>query len=580
MATRDLQRITPTDRNLCVKLLEMSIGVLVSHPSHVDWARNRWPECILIAREQITIQIHPKGSVQYLYPELESSNNLEETVIFLADNWYRNNDGIDQVQNNEFSVAQVLTGSIRIGLATQIREFEAVQHWCSQLTKLYVSHSENEFIKRALNQHLNMVEYYEPPNYTQPFSRWLENRLLRDYLSLNRKWARSSVMRGVYVFQRCLFRSTRRTCKIIFSDWTDSFQFSKQKCLWTNQKDLRKSALIFSTRRLLKESAWKVSLQKVSFANSDWISIVLKRGNYAVNQKLIELLSQYLQDCVLRNSSIIALYHAQMSVLFKNYDIESIQVPAELFEPYVMAMQLARANGIKTTLSVDGHDPTGLSVPTLRTPDNQGYLLDNFVTPSDVLYNSALKMGFLDDQIIRTNSKFHLLHQVNKERKIEFDAMVMTWIPNHQNPDARIDSPSATLESSLKILGEHFEGKIAVKVKDLRLEQDYVAEIIHQLGLSQRIEILSGRFSEHVNSTRLIVGGISSAIAEAMIHEVPYVIFEPQENGYSDLCLEQSSVLDIKRIARTSEDLLRLVKDGRSSIEVDARSYLYSSKAL
>jgi len=65
-----------------------------------------------------------------------------------------------------------------------------------------------------------------------------------------------------------------------------------------------------------------------------------------------------------------------------------------------------------------------------------------------------------------------------------------------------------------------------------------------------------------------------------MIHEVPYIIFEPQENGYSDLLLMQSSVLEIKRIARTLDDLLRFVEDGRSSIEVNARSYLYSSEAL
>ena len=188
----------------------MSIGVLVSHPSHVNWARNRWPECILIAREKITVQLNPKGSVQYLYPELDSSNKLEEAVIFLADNWYRNNDGIDQVQINEFSVAQVLTGSIRIGLASQIREFEAVQHWCSQLTKLYVSNSENEFIKRALNQHLNMVEYYEPPNYAQPFSSWLQCRQLRNYLSLNRKWLGTGVLKFVYLLQRFVVRDRHR----------------------------------------------------------------------------------------------------------------------------------------------------------------------------------------------------------------------------------------------------------------------------------------------------------------------------------------------------------------------------------
>ena len=366
--------------------------MLVSHPSHVRWARNRWPECVLIAREQITIQLYPQESIEYLYPESESSNRLEDEVIFLADNWYRDVDGKDLVQDNGFSVPQVLTGSIRFGLASQIREFEAVQHWCSQLTKLYVSNLENEFIKRALDQQLTMVEYYEPPDNVQPFSSWLQCRQLRDYLSLNRKWLGPRVLRCVYFLQRFVLRSTRRDCKIVFSNWLDDFQLSERKCLWTNNIDLRKSALIFTSIRSLKESERKVNAQKVLFADRDWVSKVLQRGNHTASQELVELLAQYLRDCVVKNSSTIALYHAQMSLLFNNYNVKSIQVPVELFEPYVVAVQLARTRGIRTTLSLDGHDPTGvLGVLRLRTPDNCAYLMDQFVTPSDALYKSALK---------------------------------------------------------------------------------------------------------------------------------------------------------------------------------------------
>jgi hypothetical protein len=264
-------------------------------------------------------------------------------------------------------------------------------------------------------------------------------------------------------------------------------------------------------------------------------------------------------------------------MLFKNYNVKSIQIPAELFEPYVVAMQLAKVMGFQCTLSVDGHDPTGRSLPTLRMPDNKSYLLDRFVVQSEALYSSALQAGFTDNQIVRTNSKLLSLQQVQLEKNTRFDAIVMTWIPNHQNPNARIDSPSTTLESSLKLLSELFVGKIAVKVKDFSRESDYVCYVINNLGLSERVEVITGRFHDHINSTSIIVGGISSAIAECKIHDVPYIIYEPIENGYGEMYFEGNYLLKRSRIARTVAELESLIALGEPSVDIDREEYLFSS---
>jgi hypothetical protein len=557
----------------------MTIGVLVSHHSHVGWARRCWPDAVIIAREQIIIQLYPHESIRYFYPASRAGSESEELVVYLASNWYRNHNGTDRVQVNGFSVPQVLTGSIRIGLASQIRDFQAVEHWQSQLTKLYVSNLESTFTKNALDLWPSMVEYYEPPNEDSPHSRWLEQRQLKEYLSIQRKWATPRVLKAAYVFQRYVFRSTRVKSKVTFSDWTNLFQTMEQPALWTNHRDLRKSALVFASRRSIYKSEKLVDEQNISFLDPEWISTVLRRGSYDISQNLAKLLTLYIQNTIETSKNIIASYHAQVSLLFDNYDVSSIVVPAELFEPYVVALQLAKNRGIRSRLQSDGHDPTGEGVPRLRTSDDSEYLLNEFVVESELLYRSAKLKGYHDAQIVKGHSPFHLIHQIdNKIQTLKYDAIVMTWICNHQNPEARIDYSSKTLETSLKLLAIQFNGKIAVKLKDYLLEHDYVELVIQSLGLAHRIELLSGQFSNHIKSTDLIIGGISSAIAEAMIQGVPYIIFEPAENGYSNKIFENFPALDINRIARNSSDLHKLILEGRPSVEVSGREYLYSLK--
>jgi hypothetical protein len=485
--------------------------------------------------------------------------------------------GSDLVDSMGISAAQILTGSIQIGLATQIREYLAVAHWCTRLEKIFVPIDELGFLRNTLVGLSEKIEHYEPPNAYQSFSRSSERRQLSDYLSLDRGWLIQTALRIVSLVQPILFRKTRLPCKIIFSDRTNLDQQFNGRCLWTNHKKLYKSALIYVTKKELNKSNDLLRDQDISFVNGDWIFQVIQRKYKYIPEPVSEIIAAYLVKHFNDNRENVALYVAQMNLLFKNYNVRSIQIPSESLEPYVAALQIAKIQGAKTSLRIDGHDATGLSVPTLRSSDGTEYLLDDFYVCSDLLYESAIEKGFLNYQMIRENSVF--LDTAYKSQNPRFDVMVMTWIPNNNNPQALVDSPSMTLETTLRVVGAVITGKIAIKIKDESTELEYVEAVIHKLCFSERIEILMGNFSEHVQSSRLIIGGIGSAIAEAMINNVPYLAYEPVDNGYSRKLLTENNVLSNVRIALNERDLLDLLI---ASVDVrveDARRYLYSSLA-
>ena len=139
---------------------------------------------------------------------------------------------------------------------------------------------------------------------------------------------------------------------------------------------------------------------------------------------------------------------------------------------------------------------------------------------------------------------------------------------------------SVTLRDALLVVSRIFNGKIAVKIKDFKLESDYVVQVIINLGLSERVEVITGRFHEHVTKAKIVIGGVSSAIAECKIHNVTYLIFEPIENGYGEMYFESNYLLKRSRIARTPTELESLIELEESSVDIDRKQYLFSSSRI
>ena len=555
----------------------MSIGVLVSHPSHVKWARNRWPDAILIAKEMIIIQTFPEEKIEYFYPASSSNGELELFVAELSNNWYRDKDGVDITFSDGISIPQVLTGSIRLGVAACLREDAAIRFWENRLDYFWVSNLENSLLKNALSEVEIPYTYYEPPNVFPNITNPNPERILRDYLLIDHKWFTNLIINSMKFFQRLFFPSTRKGCHLVFSDSFNHSTKLRDHCLWTNQINPRKSAYIVANKKdILASDALFKNLDLESL-NYSYVHTISNKYQAAIDDRAVRLICRYLISVITSNKSMISLYYAQVRGLFRTYSINSLQVPAELFEPYTVAIQYATYRGVPTILCNDGHDIAGTGFPKLKSFTNKDFLINQFGVKNKLLHRYGGQKGFVDSQMIKIGSQPLWSGQQNSFLAREFEAIIMTWVTNDQNPLARLDSPSKTLEDAIQVVSKICSGKIAIKVK-ADVETDYVSQVLLTLKMEDRIEVISGRFLDYAARARIIIGGISSAAAESMICGVPYVIFEPLENGYSDIYFQDDFLLHRNRIARTKSELEILLRSGKSSIDAYPSEYLYFNR--
>ena len=561
----------------CVKIWEMSIGVLVSHPSHVRWARHRWPDAILIAKEMIIIQTFPEEEIEYFYPACSSNGELELFVADFSENWYRDKDGVDITFFEGISLPQVLTGSIILGVAGCLREDAAIRYWENRLDCLWVSNLENSLLKNALSEIDTTCNYYEPPNIFSNITNPNPERVLRDYLAIEHTWAKTFVINLIKFLQWILFPGSRKDCHLVFSDSVNHSTELRDHCLWTNQIDPRKSAYIVADKRDILASDALFKKLDLEFINDSWVNTISNKYRSAIDDRAARFIYRYLISVITSNKSIISRYYAQILGLFKTYSIKSLQVPSELFEPYLVAIQYAAYRGLPKILLIDGHDVVGMGFPKLKSSTNRDLLIDQVGVKSELLLSYGKYKGFIDSQMIKVGSQSLQLRQQNSFLAREFDAIIMTWVPNDKNPHARLDSPSKTLEEAIQVVSQICSGKIAIKVK-ADVEIDYVIQVLQNLKMQDHVAILSGRFLDHVGKARLIVGGISSAVAESMLSGVPYIIFEPVENGYSDIHFQDDFLLHRNRIARTKSELETLLSSGKSSIDANPSEYLYFNR--
>jgi hypothetical protein len=255
-----------------------------------------------------------------------------------------------------------------------------------------------------------------------------------------------------------------------------------------------------------------------------------------------------------------------MNALFDIYQPASIELPGELFEPYSVALMVANQRLVPATLMLDGHDASGISVPVLRNETNSVLRFSKFVVFSKDQMDTAQNLRISESMFVKRESLFWRRYRKPENYSQEYGTIIMTWIPNHYNPVANIESPKETLLAALEVALQHTGKRIGIKVKDERLEGPYVRKVVSDLAANDRVDVLVGTFSEHVHKAEFVIGGISTAAAESMMAGVPYLIFEPRDNGYSDEFLSTSQTLSLANIARDRASLVQMVSARTNSI--------------
>ena len=108
--------------------------------------------------------------------------------------------------------------------------------------------------------------------------------------------------------------------------------------------------------------------------------------------------------------------------------------------------------------------------------------------------------------------------------------------------------------------------RIAVKIKS-EGQREFYENILKIEGFIDKVTIISGLFYEHVLKTDFVIGGISTGVAEAFYHNIPYYIYEPYENGYRNAIIEDSIIIDNKKVARSLSQLNKHIQNNEIAIK-------------
>ena len=555
--------------------------ILVSHPDHVEYARVNYPDAVIISRSQVLIDLFPSTKIDYFYGESSNESISEKSVIAFSNNWYRDENGEDRFHINGFSVPQILTGSIKIGVASHVREFIAFSTWTRRFDMIYISESEDDVFMRVAKFFGSVIGFYDPINSGSYWGAWLQERKLRNFLGTQLGNVTTSFLKSLLYFRNGSFPRRYQRKTLIFSDWTNFKNPILRNGIWTNCKNPLKSALIFTNRYSDGIAADFMPIKReVLNGEINFQDLNSIYGIVDIDMLKIVLVD-YIYDLIDKNIDILRLYISQVVYLFETYHPERIVVPGEIFEPFTAAIQVASKYSSETILMVDGHDSVGDSLPSLWNAGNSDLLINSYVVSSSIQYEYARSRDIPESKIITQDSIFYFLHSSLKKVASCYEVIVLTWIPNHQNPNARNDSPAKTLYDVLSVASKVLNGRIGIKVKDPLLELEYVNTIVNSLHLSDRVDVLTGRFSDHVMKSELFIGGFSSAIAECSLHQKRYVVYEPPSNGYGEFHTDRCCVSNNFRIARDGTDLINMVENGTNSLECNPDRYLkceYPSK--
>lgn len=327
------------------------------------------------------------------------------------------------------------------------------------------------------------------------------------------------------------------------------------------RKSLFRSAIPHSTQKndVIADSQFPTDIGEMF--NVYVLSDYLARRGISWTDNTVSAIANYVQETYRDIRNLLITASSQIQSMLDFYKPSKVMLPSDSLETWNLWYQICKLRNIETVMYMDGYAVIPF-FPVTRTTDNSSWLVGRVAAYGSAQETMYRGFGYPHTNIEVVKPPF-LLHQARKQRgNTRFEAVVLTWTPLNLNPRADTHSPALTLKTTLETLIKAGKRKIAVKLR-WPGEVPYVRQVVSDLGLD--IPILQGYLWQHLGSSSLFVGGISTAIAEVTAHGSRYIVFEPQENGYTDLDVARAIVISRDSIARTSDELLELLLSGASS---------------
>lgn len=355
------------------------------------------------------------------------------------------------------------------------------------------------------------------------------------------------------------------------SDWL-TYHVSRSDPLGTvlYRKSLHRSAIphINHASRLQAESYFPDDIDHVF--NRERVSAYVMRMGYKWPHLVIDALCQYVQSTYRHIRELLITASAQTLSMLKFYSPSTVYLPGDALETWNLWYQFCRLQEVKTVMYMDGYAIIPF-FPLLKDSSNFTWLVNRVAAYGTAQAEMYQKNGYPSTQIEIVTPPFLFHQQKVKPRREKFDAIVLTWTPLNVNPYSDSHSPAATLATVLRMLRKCGKRTVAVKVR-WPGEIPYVRDVLK--NVDSDTVVLEGYLWQHLEKSDLFIGGISTAFAEVSANKKRYIVFEPIENGYTDLQIEKATVVSRTTMARSTSELESLIRSGVTSWIGDPESNL------
>jgi len=557
----------------------MKSALLIHHLDDAEYIEKNWKDDLpdLYSHETHFIFFLRKFDIKNFY-SLYKADNLWIKVEKILAYWYKNSDGIDKTIFNGISWARVVNSSLMIAMPSLFREYLNFKVLINSYDVIFISKNEPLFFLKLIDQFKEKIQIYDPGHNHRSLTTSINLRKPQSYPNL------SFGSNFLYFVQKTFINKLAQK-DMFLNCWTTKDLIKK-----------RKNAIIVNGGINIFKSAYTSSSGlKIEFVPS--LNIIQK----AINQEIIkdivlsdsdeydgiflDSISKLIAHVYSENIVHYSATYKRFLKLYESYKPKSIILPGVYFDGYQIAAQLAKYRGIKAIFCQDGM-PSTVSGAIKK----KGALINPFQKCDENSFDTILANGmsnymyFIDDGVPEENLRLitpSLLHKHRKNKihvNKKYQVMIMSYVPMDWNPDGFHGSKISTLITAIQAAKNAGITSIAIKAKHIT-EIKWIKEALKYSSDFEMVEIIAGPLYTCINRAELIIGGFSTAAYEAHYNEIPYIVFEPYENGYSDNCIQNSNIIDPKIVARDSVTLTKFIASKKTSI-VGEHEFMFSGESI
>lgn len=514
------------------------------------------------------LQANGMGVDAYLAEELWSEEErleAQEKIDLFLSGWFLDDRGADKTEMRGFSFSRVFNGTFSILLVT-IAKYAGVFMKLSEKANernesVAVFYHSPDSLPFKVADYMNKVYgYHFYLIQTQTEDIYIGDRFPVYEKSFPEMRISQFFINTIFrLLQAVFYRSFLRGKIMVSANHTDA---------WLEHSEVNENCLFNSSKKVKRR--WVLCGRGTGYS---WIDDAYEKMVNLFNERQIPRITiggmDFSPVFIDHAARFLRQYSARITSLARQifgainfYRPRAVVINYETVEIRKILAQAARSLGMPVIHLLDGYGMRSLFPFDIN--DSKLMELTHFIEYSEQGRLHLISKGIDENKVhIMTAPLFgKALEEGGRNGKdcaLEYDAVIFTLARFNYSTAHNWHDPQQYLFKALKACSELGWRRIGVKVKNRAVEEPLIKPILQAYVNALDIAVLAGSPYDCYARTSNIIGGLSTAMAEAAVLGKKYYIYQPEDSGYPGRDDFWPKDLDI---AGTSDELVSNIKNG------------------